>query len=1326
MATYSIDGITHAIISLSALGNQINDLGESVDILETRMYNAEANIAVALSKATEAHKLSGEIDKSNANTVQKVEGALGKLDEVIDSVGSLESFVASTNKIAVEAQAFANNAINSAATMKNDAVEAANKALESVVALRDDFDAMGEGIHEIENQISIITTENSEQGTAIAGIRIEVDDYSAKLDDLVAWQGETNTAMARIEQKADSNGAYIQSTVFNMDKYSVGPYSQAQGFTLDQAKAILEKGMVYVPTVTHSNETYNINYNFTKNNIYTWSGETWMETIGKVVFADTAPSGTVYPLWYKDGDTVSDGYEPYTLYKLNEVDEWIPVATLVGNSQSRAISQIRQDTNSIAAEVTDARENVASLSLRLTNTESEVQSLALWSKGGNEDGEQYNLATIKQNASEASASISQVVEAVGKDGNVTAASIVTAVNNDTSGVTINADHLNFDGKSFNLAISEPINNAINNVEIGSRNLLPDTDFDGESKRYEILPGKPSEGGFRFDPTVQIESGIDYTLSVKIRGKSDVVFYELNEGTNVSHLWIAKENLSEDEYKSFSITFNVKASNKFQKVYICTRWSVSTEGDWFEIAPNSLKLEKGNKATDWTPAPEDTVNKKSVIASINASKEGITIDADKINIKGSVTFEALDTSVQTSINNSIASTIIEYALSKFSDNFEAVSGTAGQWSTTAPQWQEGSYMWQRTTIKYTGTKADTVTTTCIQGAKGEQGIQGNDGKTPVKGVDYFDGKDGKDGYTPVKGVDYSDGTDGQDGKDGTSIVWKGSFDTAPTNPQNGWAYYDETQHASYTYQNGWYQMSVDGVDGQDGTDGQSIVWKGESSTAPQSPVKNWVYRDIDDGKVYIYNGTGWELMVLDGSDGADGTNGSDGLSVFITYNDSTTTPNTPTGNGTENGWHTAATSTSVWMSQKVASAASEGTWGTPIKIKGEDGADGKNGTSGVSVTGVVTRYYIARGNSSSDKPDNGLSEDKGWFDDFDLTMNRYWQLKEEEPGTYYIWSQEKVTYSDGSVSYTDATVNSANSAIASWCVNNDVTKINGGHIATGSITAAQIATDALKSTDYDSGNADSDIPTSPGFTTKGTFFDLATGAIYSKNFCITDGSASFNGDISGSSGTFKGDISAATGTFTGDLSGADISGGTININNNFEVDSDGNVTLKGDIIWGEGKGISEVDGEIYIYAGKIEGNGISIDLNEGTINCENGGNKFELDEAGLAFSGDIFINGATFYENRSVEFIGNSTFKSLAKFNAGVEITGGLTVDSLDFDEVEVETLTVGGVATIDNNLIVLNNIEGAKDLILAGTLRLPQGAVSVDGTGYLYIQNYGG
>ena len=47
-------------------------------------------------------------------------------------------------------------------------------------------------------------------------------------------------------------------------------------------------------------------------------------------------------------------------------------------------------------------------------------------------------------------------------------------------------------------------------------------------------------------------------------------------------------------------------------------------------------------------------------------------------------------------------------------------------------------------------------------KGDKGDPGEDGYTPQKGIDYFDGTDGKDGYTPQKGVDYFDGKDGSNG------------------------------------------------------------------------------------------------------------------------------------------------------------------------------------------------------------------------------------------------------------------------------------------------------------------------------------------------------------------------------------------------------------------------------------------------------------------------------------------------------------------------------------------------------------------------------------
>lgn len=54
------------------------------------------------------------------------------------------------------------------------------------------------------------------------------------------------------------------------------------------------------------------------------------------------------------------------------------------------------------------------------------------------------------------------------------------------------------------------------------------------------------------------------------------------------------------------------------------------------------------------------------------------------------------------------------------------------------------------------KTTTITVTTPEETKTVTVEDGEDGYTPVKGVDYFDGEDG---YTPVKGVDYFDGEDG---------------------------------------------------------------------------------------------------------------------------------------------------------------------------------------------------------------------------------------------------------------------------------------------------------------------------------------------------------------------------------------------------------------------------------------------------------------------------------------------------------------------------------------------------------------------------------------
>ena len=138
----------------------------------------------------------------------------------------------------------------------------------------------------------------------------------------------------------------------------------------------------------------------------------------------------------------------------------------------------------------------------------------------------------------------------------------------------------------------------------------------------------------------------------------------------------------------------------------------------------------------------------------------------------------------------------------------------------------------------------------------------------------------------------------------------------------------------------------------------------------------------------------------GPAGADGKDGTNGLSVWITYHDSTSTPATPTGNGTLNGWHTDLTADVVWMSQKVATSATDGTWGAPIRILGQDGTKGDPGNDGVSVSATTVEYYL----STSDTELSGGT----------------WQSTAPDitDGTY-LWGRTKITYSNGQTAYTGA-------------------------------------------------------------------------------------------------------------------------------------------------------------------------------------------------------------------------------------------------------------------------------------------------------------------
>lgn len=94
--------------------------------------------------------------------------------------------------------------------------------------------------------------------------------------------------------------------------------------------------------------------------------------------------------------------------------------------------------------------SLAAVQTKASQNEAKISSLTSWKSTAEDDidGLTASLAAVEQVADENGASISQIVQAVGADGEVNAASIVSAVNAAESSVTLDADRIHMDGDIY--------------------------------------------------------------------------------------------------------------------------------------------------------------------------------------------------------------------------------------------------------------------------------------------------------------------------------------------------------------------------------------------------------------------------------------------------------------------------------------------------------------------------------------------------------------------------------------------------------------------------------------------------------------------------------------------------------------------------------------------------------------------------------------------------------------------------------------------------------------------------------------------------------------
>ncbi|PKR82365.1 phage head spike fiber domain-containing protein, partial [Heyndrickxia camelliae] len=168
---------------------------------------------------------------------------------------------------------------------------------------------------------------------------------------------------------------------------------------------------------------------------------------------------------------------------------------------------------------------------------------------------------------------------------------------------------------------------------GTRRTTTITDLAGFTTGFYFSADSTGEWGYAQD-NVSVIKDETYILTAWIRVTKGTGFVEVQEGNGAFGWTRTTYDVTNMIGKWIRISHKFTAKDSFTGVYV----GQATSSGFCSADVTGIKLEKGNKATDWTPAPEDQatqsqisqlandinlrVKKGDVINQINISTEGI--------------------------------------------------------------------------------------------------------------------------------------------------------------------------------------------------------------------------------------------------------------------------------------------------------------------------------------------------------------------------------------------------------------------------------------------------------------------------------------------------------------------------------------------------------------------------------------------------------------------------------------------------------------------------------------------------------------------------------
>lgn len=365
-----------------------------------------------------------------------------------------------------------------------------------------------------------------------------------------------------------------------------------------------------------------------------------------------------------------------------------------------------------------------------------------------------------------------------------------------------------------------VTEAIDNIDIGGRNLilLSDNPFTNNNYLTAI-----------YNPSSSLISGITYSVSICITPAKNVSSIRVYLSLGNSEL--CRLRVSGANKQILNATFvagyykGMTPEDNPDNAKICIYRFPNNDTVTGDTTVHWIKIEKGNKATDWSPAPEDYYTKTETDASIQVLSDKISQQVsttDKLGTRlskveqnsdgWSVTLEtanaaksAADNASQTASSAksaadnanknassavSTAQNTVKSTTEQFYKSTSPTSLSGGSWSNSQPTWENGKYIWKRTyVVKNNGTteyqpSANGVCITGSTGAKGDKGDKGATGPQGPQGEKGATGAQGPKGLQGEKGATGATGPQGSTGKGLKSAVDQYYLSTSNTTQSGG--------------------------------------------------------------------------------------------------------------------------------------------------------------------------------------------------------------------------------------------------------------------------------------------------------------------------------------------------------------------------------------------------------------------------------------------------------------------------------------------------------------------------------------------------------------